>query len=232
MKGLKKIPNEKTRLVAYKALQFFPESVHIKDLVLWSQWARMDPRLGEILVKHLAKNWQNINPIQLNTKLKQCVWPSAFGVLLEHIPLYNSQYGSKKTTDKKLFFYWSKCSMTNIQLAPNEQFFIGLYKPGGKLMKEECFYSIKPYRKWGYFAKDLLLNKARVFQKTLIPLSQRTALIDELIKTRKQITTQDYLEKINFKIHRRQAQRDLKNHKNLRAKGNTNNRYYNVINNH
>ncbi len=226
MKGLKKIPSEKTRLRAYKALQFFPKSVNLKELVLWSQWARMDPRLGEILVKHLAKYWQSINPVELNTALKKRVWPSAFGVLLEHIPFYYSQYASKKTKDKKLFFYWSKCTMANISPAQNEQFFIGLYKPGGKLMREECFYSIKPYRKWGYFAKDLMLNKARVSQKTLIPLPQRTALIDELIKARKKITTKDYLEKINFKIHRRQAQRDLKNHKNLRAKGNTKNRYY------
>ena len=36
-------------------------------------------------------------------------------------------------------------------------------------MWEECLYSIKPYRRWGYYAKDLLINKAQPSKKTLNP---------------------------------------------------------------
>ena len=226
MKGPTKIPNQKKLLQAYKALQFSPHSVRIKDLVHWSQWSRLDPRLGEVLVEYTAKLWQEYNPVTLNQQLKKQVWPAAFGVLLEQVPFYYLQNLKTKKWNKKLFLYWSKCVMTDILPAKNEQFFIGLYKAGGKLAKKECFYSIKPYRQWGYFSKDLLINKAQATEKTLIPTHQRKVIINELLKSHKRITVQDYLEKINFQIHRRQAQRDLKNHKRLKAYGQTKNRYY------
>ena len=229
MKGLKKIPNQRQLSQAYKALQFSPQSVQIKDVVLWSQWTRLDPRLGEILIEYLSKFWQKHNPVEINQQLKQKVWPAVFGVLLEQVPFYCSQYLKNRKWDKKLFFHWSKCAMTHISPAKNEQFFIGLYKAGGQLVKEECFYAIKPYRQWGYFSKDLLINKALPPKKTLISVSQRKAIINELLKSHKRITIRDYLEKINFQIHRRQAQRDLKNYKQLQAYGNTKNRYYKVL---
>ena len=226
MKGLSRIPDQKKISKAYRALQVFPNSIKVKDLVLWSQWARLDPRLGEILVEYISKFWSKHNPLEINKKLKQQVWPAAFGVLLEQVPFYYSQKLKNKKWNKKLFSHWSKCVMADISRAKNEQFFIGIYKAGGKLMKEECFYSIKPYRQWGYFSKDLLINKARLFKGTLIPISQRKAILDELLKSRKKITVQDYLEKMDFQIHRRQAQRDLKNHKKLKPHGQTKGRYY------
>ena len=226
MKGLSRIPNQKKISKAYKALQIFPQSVSIKDLVLWSQWARLDPRLGEILVEHISKFWQKQNPVEINQSLKQQVWPAAFGVLLEQVPFYYSQHLKNEKWNKKLFSCWSKCVMTDIPCAKGEQFFIGIYKAGGKLMKEECFYSIKPYRRWGYFSRDLLINKAKSTQKTLISIAQREAILDELLKSHKKITVRDYLEKMNFQIHRRQAQRDLKNHKRLKPQGETKGKYY------
>ena len=226
MKGLSRIPNQKKLSKAYKALQAFPHSVCVKDLVLWSQWARLDPRLGEILIEYISKFWQKNNPVEINQHLKQQVWPAAFGVLLEQVPFYYSQHLKSKKLNKKLFLYWSKCVMTDIPQAKGEQFFIGIYKAGGKLAKEECFYSIRPYRQWGYFSKDLLINKALSTDKTLIPLPQRQVILDELLKSHKKITVQDYLEKINFQIHRRQAQRDLKNHKKLKPQGQTKGKHY------
>ena len=211
---------------AYKALQTSPGLIKIKDLVLWSQWVRLDPRLGEIFVEYISKFWPKHNPMEINKKLKQQVWPAAFGVLLEQVPFYYSQKLKKKNWNKKLFSHWSKCVMADIPQAEDEQFFIGIYKAGGKLMKEECFYSIKPYRRWGYFSKDLLINKAQPAKRTLVPISQRKIIIDELLKSHKKITVQDYLEKINFQIHRRQAQRDLQNHKKLKPQGHTKGKYY------
>ena len=159
MKGLKKIPSFTQRLKAYKALQFSPHSVQIKELALWSQWVRLDPRLGEILVRHLGQFWSSIKPQELNQTLQKQVWPSAFGVLIEQT-LYYLEKSKTKAEDKKCFCRWSKHVMRNITPAPDELFFIGLYKAGGKKIKEECLYSIQPYRKWGYFAKDWLINKA------------------------------------------------------------------------
>ena len=226
MKGLSRIPDQKKISKAYRALQVFSTSIKVRDLVLWSQWARLDPRLGELLVEYISKFWPRHNPVEINKKLKQQVWPAAFGVLLEQVPFYYSQKLNSKKWNKKLFSHWSRCVMVDIPRAKNEQFFIGIYKAGGKLMKEECFYSIKPYRQWGYFSKDLLINKAQLSKRTLIPISQRKTILDELLKSCKTITVQDYLEKMNFQIHRRQAQRDLKNHKKLKPQGQTRGKYY------
>lgn len=230
MKGLKKIPNQRQLFQAYKALQLMKDSVSIKDLVFWSQWTRLDPRLGEILIGYLAMFWQRKNPLEINQQLKRQIWPAVFGVLLEQVPFYYSQNLKSRKWNKKSFFYWAKCVMIDISPAKDELFFIGLYKAGGKLVQEECFYSIKPYRKWGYFSKELLINKAKPVKRTLISLPQRKAVIDELLKSYKKITVQDYLEKMNFQIHRRQAQRDLKDHNRLQAYGRTNNKYYKSLN--
>ncbi|MDE0119952.1 MAG: hypothetical protein OXM55_08110 [Bdellovibrionales bacterium] len=226
MKGLSKIPGEKSISKAYKALQFSSGSVYVKDLVLWSQWTRLDPRLGEIFVGHISKFWRTYNPVDINQKLKQQIWPAVFGVILEQVPFYYLQNKKTKYWNKKLFLNWSKCVMTDILPAQNEQFFIGIYKAGGKLMKEECLYAIKPYRQWGYYSKDLLINKAQISKKTLLSISQRNTIIDELLKLHKRIRVKDYLEKGNFQIHRRQAQRDLKNYKRLKPCGHTKGKYY------
>ena len=160
MKGLKKIPSPTQRLKAYNTLQFSPHLVQIKELALWSQWVRLDPRLGEIVVGHIGQFWSHINPQELNQTLQKQVWPSAFGVLIEQA-LYYLEKSKTKAEDKLHFCRWSKQVMNNIAPAGGELFFIGLYKVGGKKMKEEWVYSIKPYRKWGYFAKDWLINKAQ-----------------------------------------------------------------------
>ncbi|MCY4512311.1 MAG: hypothetical protein OXB86_01320 [Bdellovibrionales bacterium] len=229
MKGLKKIPNQRQLSRAYKALQFVHQLIPTKNLVFWSQWTRLDPRLGEILIAYLAKFWQKHNPVEINYQLKQQVWPAVFGALLEQVPFYYSQHLKNKKWNKKIYLQWVKCVMTDISPANDELFFIGLYKPSGKLMQEECLHSIKPYRQWGYFSKELLINKVKPVKKTLISAPQRKTIIDELLKSQKIITVQDYLEKINFQIHRRQAQRDLKNHNKLQAYGHTKNKYYKFL---
>ena len=228
MKGLCKIPDEKKITQAYRKLKYKSEEVLLKDLALYSQWARLDPRLGEMVIEHLAFCWEDINPIQFNYNIKKQVWPSALGALLAQIPFYYLQ--KDISWNKELFLNWKKCVMTNIPPATDEQFFIGIYKVGGKLMKEECFHAIKPYRQWGYFAKDLLINKAEPPTRTLLSSAQRQVIINSLIKKKKKLTVQDYLEEINFQIHPRQAQRDLKNHPQLKPYGYTKGRYYMPVN--
>lgn len=226
MKGLNKIPNQEKIAKVYATLQFHQDSVHPKDLALWSQWTRLDPRLGEILIEYISKFWQKQNPIVLNKYLKLYPWPSVFGVLTEQVPFYHLQNPQKKNWNKKLFLNWAKCVMTDIPAAEDEQFFIGLYKAGGRKMLEECLYSIKPYRKWGYFAKDLLINKVQSSKKTLISFKQRSVIIEELLKSHETFTVKDYLEKVDFQIHPRQAQRDLKNYKQIQSFGHTKGKYY------
>ena len=221
MKGLKKTPSEKKLSQVYSILQ--TETVSEKQIALYSQWSRLDPRLAEILIQHLSLRWKHYHPIKLNSILRSQTWPAALGVLLNHVPIYHQQ----KTTNWKeesLFNSWSHCVMNSIPPAKNELFFIDLYKPGSKFLYREAFYSTKMYKKYGYLGKELLINKAKPSIKTLIPLNQRQAILSELLETRKTLTVKEYLSELQ--IPPKQAQRDLKNHPQLRSYGNTRNRKF------
>ena len=139
MKGLKKIPNQRQLSQAYKALQLVQNSVSIKKLVLWSQWARLDPRLGEILIGYLANFWQIYNPLEINQQLKKQVWPAVFGVLLEQVLFYYSQSLKSRKWNKRSFFYWAKCVMVDISPANNELFLLVFIKPEENSYKKNVF---------------------------------------------------------------------------------------------
>jgi hypothetical protein len=71
MKGLSAIPSEADLLDAYNFLQnpnaqtaSLPEA----RLVLWFQWTRFDPRLGEILCIFLLNHWRSLDPLKLNSE--------------------------------------------------------------------------------------------------------------------------------------------------------------------
>ena len=72
MIGLKKFPKEKDLKQAYEILgglrDLFPTN---KNLSLYVQWSRLDPRLAEILVRWFIKNWQKINPLHFNDEIKK-----------------------------------------------------------------------------------------------------------------------------------------------------------------
>src|SRR4051812_43370242 len=103
MKGLAKIPSSSKLASAYKSLQ--SDSFSERDLAIWSQWSRLDPRLGEILVKAISSTWKNLSPVKLNAEIKNQPWPAALGVLLD--------FAKEEilSDDKSLFKSWSNCVM-------------------------------------------------------------------------------------------------------------------------
>ena len=226
MKGLKRIPSTRQLAKVYSILQDMKkEKIPEKQLALYSQWSRLDPRLGEIMVQHLAWCWKQYHPIKLNCAIRSQVWAPAMGVLLNHVPIY---YQQKEKNWKELGFFkkWSDCVMDSVPPAKNELFFINLYNIGSSFLYEEAFYSTKIYKQYGYLGKELLINKAKPAQRTFIPAPQRKVILNELIKTKKTLTVKEYLRELNFQIHHKQAQRDLQNHPRLQAYGNTKNRMY------
>src|SRR5262245_10218933 len=80
MKGLSSVPSLKSLQFAYDKL--LKNSFSAKDLALWTQWSRLDPRLAEILVSNFSKNWKKISPIELNIEILKQPWSAALGVLL------------------------------------------------------------------------------------------------------------------------------------------------------
>ena len=226
MKGLKKIPSIKQLTKAYSVLQNIKkEKILEKQLALYSQWSRLDPRLGEIMVQHLSWCWKQYHPIKLNSIIRLQAWPSALGVLLNHVPIY---YQQKEKIWKEVDFFkkWSNCVMDSIPSAKNELFFINIYSAGSRFMYREAVCSTQIYKTYGFLGKELLINKAKSVQRTLIPAPQRKVILNELLKTKKTLTVREYLSELNFQIHHKQAQRDLKNHPKLKAYGNTKNKIY------
>ena len=224
MKGLKRIPSEKQIAGAYTLLQMTEKNIPDGKLALYSQWTRLDPRLGEILVGYLAGFWKRHNPVSLNRFVRLQVWPSAFGVLVEQTPFYFQQKGMK--WDKSFFRKWAECVMDSVRPAHGELFFVDIHTIGSKRFFEEATHATEIYRKWGYFGKDLMINKASPPQRTLISPAQRKFLLERLLKQKKELKVEDYMRELNFQIHRKQAQRDLKNHPLLSRRGNTKNRRY------
>ena len=111
--------------------------------------------------------------------------------------------------------------MDSVTPARSEIFFMDIYSIGSKQLFEEATHATQIYKKWGYFGKDLMINKVSCSQRTLIPLQQRRFLLDQLLKQKRRLKVEDYLRELNFQIHRKQAQRDLKNHPWLKVCGNT-----------
>ena len=62
MKGLKQIPSVRQLSFAYSFLQQTREKISDRKLILYSQWARLDPRLGEILVQYMSHFWKQHHP--------------------------------------------------------------------------------------------------------------------------------------------------------------------------
>jgi len=115
---------------------FLVGNVSHQAFVLSSQWVRFDPRLGEIMIKYLAKNWQDFNPMQLNHLLKATKWPAAFGVILSHVQVFEKQ------PSDPLFDAWLNLVMTNLPRAENELFFINLRAIGSQRQAQEVHYAI------------------------------------------------------------------------------------------
>jgi|GEM_PF-2091094 len=179
---------------------FLAGNVSEEILVLSSQWARFDARLGEIMIKFLAKNWQAFNPMQLNRLLQSTKWPAAFGVILSHVQEFERQ------SSDPLLNAFVKLVMTNIPRAGNELFFINLRSIGSQRQDQEVYYAIDIYRAWGFlWSQPMVILK----NKTRLKKHQRLRMLQAFIQDYKSFKVADYMKQCRGLITRRQAQRDL-----------------------
>lgn len=210
MKGLVYIPQEKELIKWYEKLQF--ASCSEADIALVSQYVRLDPRLGEILVKYIFKNWKHISPALLNEANQKHPWPQVLGVVLEWVTL-------KLNGSNTLFEAWKKCVMHAVLPAPFQLFFINLRSVGGELMQKDAQESLLPYSKWGFLCADPLVEGEG--QVTLLDAKIRKMKLKAYLKKRGMINVKIYRELLENKVSARQAQRDLNLHPHLKSKGKT-----------
>jgi hypothetical protein len=225
MRGLEMIPSLGDLQDAYSRLQKqqrVGEAVSPHQLVLWSQWSRFDPRLAEMLVARLSASWASFNPIDVQEALRDAPWPAALGVLLEQVRIY----GLSQRAERKRYQSWLSCAMVSILPARGELFFIGQRAFAGKLALADAEFSLRSYRRWGYFGREVLLNKASAREpSTAIAPRVRRRVLLQILRRKSAITVSDYMTALRGAVSRRQAQIDLKN-AGLSACGETRSRTY------
>lgn len=220
MIGLKKIPTFKDTQKYIDKITF-DKKLSVDELVLCAEWSRIDPRLGEVLIEYLSKNWQSYNPLEINNKLNLSPWPQCMGVIVDHIKLT-----FKKSQNKQLFNTWSACVLAGVTPTSYQAYFIGLYKFAGPLQVKQSINPLKVYSCWGFYSSHLMFNKNPNVKKTTLSKKNRLQLLKQFVKQNKKITVNSYIEFLNFAITRRQAQRDLSEYKKLTPKGHTRNKTY------
>ena len=209
------IPSIQDREKAYnQLLHAQPLNPSVIELARYSQWARFDPRLGEIWVDYVRHHWKSINPSDLALALRKEAWPSAAAVLLE----FTSQHPPSSALP-----HWCKVITNGIEKDGAGQFYVGLRQLGGDAMLEDVLFSMNEYRSWGYFAREDLLHR-RI--NIPLPKDQRLEILKGLLQTSPRITTADYWVAIGKCVSKRQAERDLKRNALLRPYGRTKDRYF------
>ena len=220
MKGLSSIPGIEELQGAYSFLQTATASPTVEQILLWSQWARFDPRLAEVWIDYMGRNWKAWSPMTIQNAALALPWPAAMGPLFEHIRLFKTL-----RADRKAFGHWMSCAMSGCTPATGELYFIALHALGGKSALQESQRATRPYSRWGYAGTGTLINKdaltLRRGRHTLISKERRAAVLRELLRGRDRITVSDYVEALQAQVSRRTAELDLKASPQLKRQGNT-----------
>ena len=151
MKGLIEIPSLSDYQYAYHQLQTRAEAITVAQLALWTQWARLDPRLAEQWIYHVSKFWKSYSPAEWNHLMRSQPWPCAAGPLFEQVRSLLLQ----DRVEKSLFKKWFQCVMSKIDPASGEQYFVGLRAFGGALMQKDATQTLLPYQRWGDCGREI-----------------------------------------------------------------------------
>lgn len=218
------LPTVKDLKNAYVKLQAPKHSIISEaEFADWISWTRFDPRLCEIMIKYIAENYRDMNPFLIKKNLT----PDSQAVFAVLCDIANDlPYTELQNQDWKL---WKKVVQGNVKKAPFQSFYIGLstLKPSKLLLKIQK--NLSYFSKWGFYSDESPVSlKYKHKNKTLIPPEQRRQILKELLEKNPQITVSDYIEALNYNIHRRQAERDLDTYDNLKKIGFTRNRIYRI----
>lgn len=219
------LPDRPQLREAYEILQWKTRSPSPSDLTTWAQWSRVDPRLAEILVRFMEHSFYGINPLLLWETNRASALPQALCLLIEFTRIRAKR--NLKTAEFKTFEVWRKTVRNGIPPAPPQAFFIfdGMPRPARAI--DEAQRSLRPYRRWGFFGSTPIgVEKLKPNPSTLLGKRERSSVLETLIELGSSITVSDYIRACEGRIHRRTAERDLKMHPRLQAKGFTRSRIY------
>ena len=231
MRGLAQIPGVEELTQAYARLQG-GGGLETRELALYSQWSRFDPRLAEQLVSHLTRHWRSLDPHALHAELSLQPWPAAMGVLLEQASLDEELARGEARRVRRL----AELVLEGLPRGEGASFFIATRAFAGKLMRLDAELATRPYLRWGYLGRERLVNKASargLGERTLLSRTRRVKVLSELVQERREsgrpLTVQDYrarLEALGGGVGLRQAELDLASHPELTPRGVTRGRVY------
>jgi hypothetical protein len=207
---------------AFARVHTSPKGVSLLETIQWSHWSRWEPRLAEVLVQHIFNNWQSWNPMAINEILKLQEVPQSFLVLSEHLALM------VVGPQRKIYKLWMSCLSHAIEPVSYQAFYF-VNKFAGTRLRRESEQNLKPFSRWGFYCSYLMLNKENQRPRTTMTKASRNLILQDLIQEKNIFSVQDYIDRLNHKIHHRQAERDLKACLEIKAQGQTRNRVYRVI---
>lgn len=228
--GIEKIPTINDLKRAYDLLQFkWPKQSEytlatLTELSYFCVLSRFDARLAEIIVEFFFENWRKINPVSFNALLLSEAWPNTAAVLLEF------SAGAISVAKKECsvqFNLWRRIILCNLSKAGWEQFFIGAHPIGSRAMFDNARFPLVEYRKWGYFGREILFNKAVPSQMSF-DIATRIEIIKSLLEDNGRLDTNTYWAALGKSISKRQAERDLKACPFLEAIGKTKARVFHL----
>lgn len=205
-----------------------PDKILPENLVQWAHWARLDARLAETLVRFIAEFFRRINPFTLREINRKSPQPQALATLID-FALYRLRR-NKVSADLEDFRAWSRFITKDIPPASPQMFFIREGAPRPESDRRKIERSLKPYRRWGYFGDESLAGTTpHSGNSTLLGKTERQIILDRLLSSHDSISVEDYIRACNGRIHRRTAQRDLRESVRLKGKGFTRNKRYKPV---
>lgn len=229
------IPCRSELILAYARIEAATNQSRVEcltsdEIVQFAQMSRFDPRLAEMLVHHLSQYFDKINPWEVRILNLKSDWPQSLCALVDIAELLVSSK-EKDWKDRKMWKMWKACIQFEITKASFQAFYIGLIAINPQQSQIQIKRNLKPFSAWGYYNQELPISEKRGrLQRTVISKSQRLELLKSLIRKRPRFTVQDYIEALDHRVHRRQAERDLAGlRERLVSQGNTRSRSYSKV---
>ena len=214
---------------AYEILQSKDAQVNCSELVRIAPWARVDARLGEILVRYLSTYFRNIDAFALRDANRSQFQPQVIIVLIEFSRLFLQSTEDPRHRD---FDLWAQIIAEDIEPAPYQMFFVGSHLLNSEHLVKHAQRSLKIYLRWGFLGDQALISNKYLKPRalTLVNSASRKATLEALLDGRAgEITVSEYIDAFDGQVHLRTAERDLQVCPRLKKIGHTRGRRYQIL---
>lgn len=221
------VPSRADLARAYESAARYRAKLEPRDAVAFAQWSRLDARLGEILAAAVADRFASWNPYELFRLNAEAAFPQSLLVICEFARLRVARSGGRAS--RKNFDAWFACVSHGASAAAAQSFFLPTGAPKPDAAIREFSESLAPYKRWGYAGRDDLSGekgeRTRA-SRTLLEKPARAEILRRLLRANAEITVSGYVDACGGRIHRRTAERDLRECGRLRSAGRTRGRVY------